>query len=151
MKHMISATSKKRSIRRIPRKETSNTGRCYVHALRAVSELQIGRCSSLSCTSGPLPDRFAQRNALDIAAGVSVENADFNSWLRTFGTHALFSAGDALCPIFPNRPAPATEAELVSIEAEFNRRYPEAVAIRKHRKCPHTNLDQFDTTTEVPS
>ncbi|HEY6986980.1 MAG TPA: hypothetical protein VH369_01275 [Bryobacteraceae bacterium] len=79
-----------------------------------------------------------QQEAVEIAAEMvcsANERADFLGWLRCYGAEALFFDEPSVCPIFPDRTAPRTEAELDALEAKFDRRYQEATSIIKGRKC----------------
>lgn len=140
--------------------------RGYVHALQTVSEFLIDqseqrihngenaaverllafaalhRSTQVDYPFLARPDSGIQRDVLEVAASAlrsGDENADFlNWWLETYGTKAPSSSAHASCPIFPDCPAPRTEAELDSLEARFNRCYPEIVTVRRHRTCCHT-------------
>lgn len=135
----------------------------YVHALRAVSEFLISqsephdhesgsaavqrlsafaalqRSSRLDCTSPPQRDEIALREDVKIAADVfpSVnEYAIFsNSHLHTHSTHALSTAGHALCQTLSSRQVSTAKAGLV-LEPKPDRSYHHAITIRQDRNSP---------------
>lgn len=153
MRDMISAIEQEAKYMQKSKDGTNQYRRGYVHALQAVSEFLMVRSEqSAHDSQNPAVERLVafvalkrnpgsdhallartdsgiQRDPLEIAAEVlrrSDENADFlNWWLDTYGRQARPSAGYVACPIFPDYPAPTTEAELDLLEDKFNRRYPE--------------------------
>lgn len=153
MKDTISAIEQEAKYMQKSKDGNKQYRRGYVHALQALSEFLMVRSEQWAHDSqNPAVERLIafvalernpggdhvllartdsgiQRDPLEIAADVlrrSDENADFLKWwLDTYGCQALPSAGYAACAIFPDYPAPTTEAELDLLEHKFNRRYPE--------------------------
>ena len=71
----------------------------------------------------------SEQQALEIALAVlrspDYESSDFlNWWLHHYGMKAISPDEPSCCAIFPDRPAPTTEAELELLEAELDLLFP---------------------------
>lgn len=70
----------------------------------------------------------SEQQALEIALAVlrsPDEASDFlNWWLHNYGVKAVSPEEPSCCPIFPDRPAPTTEAELELLDAELDLLFP---------------------------
>ena len=72
-----------------------------------------------------IPISTLEKESIEIALGVlrcDSDHADFlNWWLREYGRKVLSPEPNRRSPLFPDVPAPTTEAELDLLEAELDR------------------------------